>query len=436
MTASPNTSLKKQISSSSFLFALLLLVAPLTSYAERRPNIIVILADDLGCGDLSLYNGWVKTPRIDKMAREGMNFTDFHTNSSVCSPTRTAFLTGRYQQRYGIVDVIVGAKDTRGLLPSVPTIPRAFKDKGYQTAIFGKWHLGHADKYNPIHHGFDEYIGFLNGGSDYHVHNQWKVGLKTQDVPGYSTDLITNNSVDFIKRNKDKPFFLYVSHAAVHNPYQTPADKPETRTKRRWNRVNESNRPRYKIILEEMDKGVGEILDTLVELGLDKNTLVFFFSDNGDVKMSPQERPYRGGKFSQFEGGHRVPAIAWWPGKVKAGSESDAFIIGMDLFPTFTEIAGLSDSNPDNLDGISAKAHILEQKAFPQRDIFFGYEPKLGTAMRRGDWKMIVKENDIQLYDLKNDLKETTNVASKHPHKAEQMHKAIKDFKITVIEGS
>jgi arylsulfatase A len=418
------------------VFALLLSFIALTVHAERPPNIVVILADDLGCGDLSLYDGWVKTPRIDQMARQGMNFTDFHTNSSVCSPTRTAFLTGRYQQRYGIVDVIVGAKDKNGLLPSVPTIPRVFKDKGYHTAIFGKWHLGHDDKYNPIHHGFDEYVGFLNGGSDYHIHNKWRVGLKPQDVPGYSTDVITDKSVDFIKRNKDEPFFLYVSHAAVHNPYQTPADVPETRADRKWNRVDESNRPRYKVILEEMDKSVGKVLDTLVELGLDDNTLVFFFSDNGDVRMSPQERPYRGGKFSQFEGGHRVPAIAWWPGTIKAGTESDALIVGMDLFPTFTDIAGLSEDNPANLDGMSAKAHLLDQKAFPPRDIFFGYEPKLGTAMRRGDWKMIVKESDVQLYDLKSDLQETTNVADKHPLKTEQMREAIEQFKTTVTEGS
>ena len=410
---------------------------PLTVLAERPPNIVIILADDLGCGDLSLYDGWVKTPRIDQMAREGMNFTDFHTNSSVCSPTRTAFLTGRYQQRYGIVDVIVGSRDKNGLLPSVSTIPRVFKNNGYKTAIFGKWHLGHDNKYNPIHHGFDEFVGFLNGGCDYHKHNQWRDGLEVKDTPGYTTHIITDKSVDFIKRNKDNPFLLYVSHAAVHNPYQTPADVPETRAKgKKWNKINDSNRERYKVILEEMDKGVGQILDTLVKLKLEDNTLVFFFSDNGDVKMSQQERPYRGGKFSQFEGGHRVPAIAWWPGKIKAGSKSDKLIVGMDLFPTFTDIAGISKSNPDNLDGLSVKAHLFEQKNIPPRDVFFGYEPKLGTAMRRGNWKMIVKGDDVQLYDLAKDLKETTNLSEKFPSITAEMLTAIKQFKARVKEGS
>ncbi|MFK7850849.1 MAG: sulfatase-like hydrolase/transferase, partial [Akkermansiaceae bacterium] len=344
---------------------------------------------------------------------------------------------GRYQQRYGIVDVIVGSRDKRGLDPSVPTIPRIFKDNGYATGMFGKWHLGHDDKYNPTKHGFDEFVGFLNGGSDYHRHKAWRNGTKVEDVPGYTTHVITEKGIDFIKRNKDKPFLLYLPHAAVHNPYHTPADTPETRAKDwKHHATNDINRPRYKVILEELDKGVGQVLDTLVELGIEKNTFVFFFSDNGAVRMNPNERPFRGGKFSQYEGGHRVPAVAWWPGKIKAGTESDALVLGFDLLPTFTEIAGLSDHNPKNLDGNSIKAHLLEQKNFPDRDIFFGYEPKLGTAMRRGDWKMILKGDDVQLFNLKTDIKETTNVATDHPTITKSMQEAIERFKQTVVTGS
>lgn len=418
--------------------AVLLAVLPSSAApAERAPNIIVILADDLGCGDLSLYDGWVKTPRIDRMAREGMNFTDFHSNSSVCSPTRTALMTGRYQQRYGIVDVIVSAREDTGLDPSVPTIPRVFKDNGYATGMFGKWHLGYDNKYNPVRHGFDEFVGFLGGGSDYHIHKGWRNGTEVRDAPGYTTHVITEMGIDFIKRHKEKPFFLYLPHAAVHNPYQSPADTPETRDKDwKQSQVNDKNRPRYKAILEELDKGVGQVLDTLVELGLEKNTLVFFFSDNGDVRMSPKERPYHGGKFSQYEGGHRVPAMAWWPGTIKAGTTSDDLVVGFDLFPTFTEIAGLSKHNPGNLDGTSARDLLLNQKGFPERDIFFGYEPKLGTAMRRSDWKMIVKGDDVQLFNLKSDLKETTNVATENPKITESMRQAIDAFKQTVTPGS
>ena len=409
------------------------------SASATPPNIVVILADDLGCRDLALYDGWVKTPHLEQMAREGMRFTDFHTNSSVCSPTRVAFLTGRYQQRAGVVDVIVGAREPdSGILPSIPTISRVFKDNGYATALFGKWHCGHQDKYNPIHHGFDEFVGFLNGGSDYHRHGGWRVGLKQQDVPGYTTHIITDRGVDFIKRNKEKPFFLYLSHAAVHNPYQTVDDTPETRQPgTKWSAVNDANRPRYKKILEDLDQSVGKILDTLNEQGLADNTLVFFFSDNGAVGMAPQQyRKLRGGKFSQYEGGHRVPAIAWWPGKIKPGTRSDAMVVGFDLFPTFTDIADLSASNPDNLDGKSFKDHLFKQVAFPDRDIFFGYEPKLGTAMRSGKWKMIIKEDDIQLYDLKADIKETTNVADQHPDRVKAMQEAIERFKQKVTPGS
>ncbi len=406
---------------------------------EHPPNIVVILADDLGCCDMTLYGGWVETPRIQELAEQGARFTDFHANSSVCSPTRTAFLTGRYQQRAGIVDVIVGSREPdSGIPPSVTTLPRIFKDNGYATALFGKWHCGYQDQYNPVHHGFDEFVGFLNGATDYHKHGSWRVGLEKQDVPGYSTHIITDHSVDFIKRNQDNPFFLYVSHAAVHNPYQTAEDMPDTRTDgENPNRLNDKNRTKYKWMLEELDRGVGQIIDTLNELELAENTLVLFFSDNGAVGMSPKEfRMWRGGKFSHYEGGHRVPAVAWWPGKIEAGVQSDKLIAGFDLFPTLTEIAGISTSNPDNLDGASFKAHLLDQQDFPDRDLFFGYEPKLGTAMRRNDWKMIVKEDRIQLFNLKRDPLESNDVATQHPNIARSMQQAIEQFKTEVTQGS
>lgn len=423
----------------SWLISFSCVVAPNLTHADNSPNIVVILADDLGCCDMTLYNGWVKTPRIEQMAEQGMLFTDFHTNSSVCSPTRAAFLTGRYQQRVGIVDVIVGSREPQsGISPSIRTLPRVFKDHGYATALFGKWHCGYQDEYNPVHHGFDEFVGFLNGATDYHKHGAWRVGLEKKDAPGYSTHIITDYSVDFIKRNKDKPFFLYVSHAAVHNPYQTVEDTPDKRIKgENPNQINARNREKYRWMLQDLDEGVGKILDTLHELDLVENTLVVFFSDNGAVGMSPKEfRKFRGGKFSQYEGGHRVPAVAWWPGKIKAGVQSDKFIVGFDLFPTLTEIAGISKGNPENLDGASFKTHLLEQRDFPDRDIFFGYEPKLGTAMRRGEWKMIVKQENVQLFNLQRDLRETTDVADQHPEITQSMKQAIEQFKANVTAGS
>ncbi len=394
----------------------------------KPPNIIIILADDLGCGDMSLYDGWIPTPGIDQMAKEGVRFTDFHSNSSVCSPTRAALLTGRYQQRVGIIDVIARHLDTPGLKATEVTIPRVLQQNGYGTGIFGKWHLGSEPEHNPIHHGFDEFIGFLPGGCDFHLHSKWMNGTEIQDVSGYSTTIITDRSIDFIKRHKDKPFFLYVAHQAVHNPYQTPADTAENRQKFKISDY-ENNRPKYQVMLKELDKGVTKIMQTLKKLDLDENTFVFFFSDNGAVRMNPNERPYRGGKFSNYEGGHRVPAVARWPGHIKAGWTSGELIAGMDLFPTILDITGIELSHKHNFDGNSIKNHLLDQADIPERQLFFGYEPKLGTAMRDGNWKMQTKGDVVELFDLSKDIKETTNLAEKFPARTQKMKAAIEKWK-------
>jgi arylsulfatase A-like enzyme len=256
-------------------------------------------------------------------------------------------------------------------------------------------------------------------------------GVTVKEQTGYSTHIITDCSVDFIRRHKDKPFFLYVSHAAVHNPYQTPADTVANRPKKRQ-RGRKIARPKYKVMLQELDKGVGKILDTLEELGLDDNTFVFFFSDNGDVRMSPHARPYRGGKFSNYEGGHRVPAVARWPGHIKPGWVSSELTVGMDLLPTVMDIASV-DITPDRkLDGLSIKDHLLQQAELPDRLVFFGYEPKLGTAMRAGHWKMQTKGDVVELFDLSQDIMETTNVASKYPKRTSEMKAAIEKWKSAV----
>ena len=402
-----------------------------TQKKKTVPNIVLILADDLGCGDTSLYDGWIETPRIDQMAREGVRFTDFHSNSSVCSPTRAAFLTGRYQQRVGIVDVIARHLDTPGLEATELTISKLMKQNGYRTALFGKWHLGSEPRHNPTHHGFDEFIGFLPGGCDYHRHRDWLDGTQFKEQKGYSTHIITDKSVDFIRRNTDNPFFLYVSHQAVHNFYQIPSDPPGTRG-RDIPLHGEDARARYKIMLQDLDKGVGKILDTLKELDLDENTLVFFLSDNGAVRMGTNVRPYRGGKFSNYEGGHRIPAVARWPGRIKAGWTSDELIVGMDLLPTVMDIVGVDISKQRKFDGISIKDHLLGQADMPDRRVFFGYEPKLGTAMRDGDWKMQTKGDVIELYDLSNDIKETTNIADAYPKRTAEMKAAIEKWKLEV----
>jgi arylsulfatase A-like enzyme len=399
-----------------------------TAKTRERPNVIIILADDLGCGDMSLYGGLIKTPRIDQMAREGVMFTDLHSNSSVCSPTRVALLTGRYQQRVGIVDVIVDKREDRGLEPGEVTMSGLLKNAGYKTAIFGKWHCGPHPRHNPTKHGFDEFIGFLNGGCDYNNHPDWLEGTEVKEQKGYSTHIITDRSVDFIRRNRDNPFFLYVAHQAVHNYYQIPSDPPGTRGKD-IPLSGKDAQARYKIMLEELDKGVGAILDTLRDLDLEENTFVFFLSDNGAVMMGENNQLYRGHKFSNYEGGHRVPGVARWPGRIKAGWTSDKLIVGMDLLPTVMDIVGVDISRQRKLDGISVKEHLLKQADLPDRQVFFGYEPKLGTAMRDGHWKMQTKDDVVELYDLSTDIRETTNVADKYPRRAEEMKSAIEKWK-------
>jgi arylsulfatase A len=415
---------------------LLLLTAPTRAADESsdRSNIIVIMADDLGYGDTSVYDGWVKTPQLERMAAEGLTFTDFHANSSVCSPTRAGFLTGRYQQRVGIVDVVARHLDTPGLDPSELTIPRLLKRGGYRTALFGKWHLGMEQKFNPTHHGFDEFRGYLDGYIDYHSHkNSWLNGFEKEDQPGYSTHLITRNAVQFIEGNTKRPFFLFVAHEAVHLPFQTPADTPENRKpipkSERWSR--ERIRPKYKIMLEEMDKGIGEILDAVKRTGISDRTLIFFLSDNGAIGAG-SNKPFRGGKFSHYEGGHRVPAIAWWPGKIKAGSKTDQLTMAMDLLPTFMELADIEIPEDRKLDGVGIRGLLLDGGDLPQRRVFFGYEPKLGTAMRDGNWKMIVKGSNVQLFNLGKDIGEGTNLVDKYPERAKAMKMAIDAWKESV----
>jgi arylsulfatase A-like enzyme len=344
-------------------------------------------------------------------------------------------MTGRYQQRVGIVDVVARHLDTPGLRPVELTLPRLMKQGGYRTALFGKWHLGTAPEHNPIHHGFDEFRGYLSGYVDYHIHkNTWYDGTEKKDQRGYTTHLITENAVRFIEENRSRAFFLVVAHEAVHLPFQTPEDTPENRKPipkgERWSRSR--IRPKYKVMLEVMDDGVGKILDTVKRAGISDRTLVFFFSDNGAIGAG-SNRPFRGGKFSHYEGGHRVPAIAWWPGRIRPGSKTAALTMGMDLLPTVADLASVQIPSHRKLDGTSLLGLLLHESDFPNRKLFFGYEPKLGTAMRDGSWKMIVKGNRVELYDLENDIGETRSLVEKHPERARRMKDAIESWKSETV---
>lgn len=242
--------------------------------------------------------------------------------------------------------------------------------------------------------------------------------------------MITENAVEFIENNTNEPFFLYVAHEAVHLPFQTPDDTPVNRKPipkdERWSR--ERIRPKYKVMLEEMDKGIGQIVGTLHKTGIAERTLVFFFSDNGAIGAG-SNKPFRGAKFSHYEGGHRVPAIAWWPGNISPGTKSDELIVAMDLLPTFAEIAGTEIPADRPLDGVSITNVLFAGKQLPKRQVFFGYEPKLGTAMRDGEWKMIVKEDQVRLFHLGDDLGEQDNLVEKYPNRVASMLSAIARWK-------
>lgn len=417
-----------------YLMGILLLATMACSQekAPQKPNIILIVADDLGYADLSCYgNESISTPNLDKLAAEGIRFTDFHTNGPVCSPTRAALLTGKYQQRLGITGVITAKSDRdKGLAPHEKTFAETFKEAGYVTGMFGKWHVGYQPKYNPVKQGFDEYIGFVAGNVDYHSHvdqegyEDWWKQDTLQKEKGYSTDLITKHSVDFIQRHKDEPFLLYIPHEAPHGPFQGRSTEA-----RRWvggkddpgfnkRDPKEIEVPIYKEMIEVMDEGIGEVINTLKELNLDKNTLVFFCSDNGGISRLADNGPLRGYKASLWEGGHRVSAIAWYPGVIAPGQQNNEVVLTMDLYPTLAELIGADI--PQNIDGISVKDNLLNGVQLPQRDLFWQYAGKI--AMRRGDWKIIRFKNAApQLYNLKTDIGETTNLADENPELVQDM---------------
>lgn len=410
-----------------------------TGKAEPKPNIILIMADDLGYGDLSCYgNKKFATPNLDRLASEGMRFTDFHSSGPVCSPTRAGLLTGRYQQRAGIPGVILAGFDENrhhGLHTKEITFAEQLRSAGYATAIFGKWHLGYARNFNPVHHGFDQFKGYVSGNVDYISHfdrlevHDWWDGQEDSPETGYTTHLITRNAVNFIEQHRDRPFCLYVAHESPHTPFQGPGDPPI----RGPEKVPEDSSPEfrdraYREMIQEMDSGIGEIMDTLERQGLSSNTLVFFLSDNGAAYGS--NGLLRGKKGQLWEGGHRVPAIAWWPGQIKAGTVCQSPAISLDLTPTMWEIAGVSTPAGHHLDGISLMPVLLSGKTPPEKRQFYWSYQEAG-AMRDGDWKLLINaggKKHTQLFNLSDDPSEQHNLEKQYPEQVKKMSAAFRDW--------
>lgn len=414
-----------------------------------QPNIVLILADDLGYGDLSVYGGEAKTPHLDWLAQEGLRFTDFHSNGVVCSPTRAALLTGRYQQRMGIEGALgegaegLGSPQARNEI----TIADYLREVGYSTGIIGKWHLGYDLEQSPIHFGFDEFRGMLHGAVDYisHVNTygrfDWWHNENLVKEEGYVTDLITNHAEQFIESCQSEPFFLFVSHLAIHFPWQTPDDEPHREEGKRYLEVSgplnrlgphppEKTREVVRIMIEELDKSVGRIISKLHDLDLDKRTLVFFISDNGGItqyrggytEISSND-PLRGAKGQVYEGGHRVPTIAWWPEMIEGGRVTDETAMTIDVLPTILELAGVEvpeEDGPNTLDGVSLLPLLFLGEALSPRILF--WQTGRASAVRSGDWKFVVsRSNNLpEFYNLSKDIGETNDRAEEYPELVEE----------------
>ena len=416
--------------------------------SNRKPvalNFVIVLADDMGYAGLSCFgNPYFKTPHLDRLAAQGLRFTDFHSSGTVCSPTRAGLLTGRYQQRSGI-DGVVNADPKhpyyqRGLAQDEVTFADVLRGRGYATGVFGKWHVGYKKKFNPTYNGFDRFVGFISGNIDYISHYDrmetfdWWHNLELNREEGYSTHLINQHAVRFIETNKDRPFCMYVAHEAIHNPNQGPDDPairgPKKQGRKKLSPVNDAVRE----MTLAMDEGVGQIVAKLRELKLDKNTLVLFFSDNGGTRENRSTGPkLRGLKGSVWEGGHRVPAIACWPGRIAAGTSTDQLALSIDVMPTMLELAGASVPKDHQLDGTNLATVLLDQKSLPPRARFWGHVSgggKRSYAMRDGPWKLVaLPGEDPNLFHLGRDLREANDLAASEPKRTKAMLAALEAWK-------
>jgi len=420
-----------------------------TDPTDLSPNIVLILADDLGYGDLGCYGSELnQTPNIDRLAKEGLRFTDFHSNGSMCTPTRAALLTGRYQQRLGakFEGPLSGKSDVQTGMPlQAVTMAEVLKQSGYATGMFGKWHLGYQPPFLPTRQGFDTFVGLTSGDGDHHTHvdrsgrpDWWSQENKIQEE-GYTADLLTDHAIRFIEENQNKPFFIYLPHLAIHFPWQGPSDPPHREVgtdywNDKWGIIPDRSNvaPHIKAMVESLDANVGRLMEALDRLHLDERTLVVFMSDNGGYRYYGETHQnissngtLSGQKGTLWEGGHRVPAIARWTGRIKPG-ETDETVMGFDLFPTFLSLtANQLTISGLNLDGIDVSRLLLRREPLPDRTLFWrdGNE----FAVRSGPWKLLHPgDQQFRLFDLYHDPEEKHDVASL---RTDQVRRMLNRFK-------
>ncbi len=385
---------------------------PDTPQPRERPNIVVIIADDMGWGDVGYHGAPIETPNIDCLARDGLELDRFYV-CPVCSPTRTGVMTGRYPNRMGMHGHPTQYAENKGLPPDEVTLADVLAQAGYaHRHAIGKWHLGTAATcFHPVNRGFTGFYGHYCGMIDYWTHERggeldWHRGYDSSHDEGYSTHLMTREAVRFINSvPEDDPFFLYLAYNAVHTPVQAPEDEV---ARYEGADLPEEQCPTYAAMATVMDRGVGEVLDALERKGVAENTLVWFFSDNGAVGRwgLGHNRPLRGHKGTPYEGGVRVPAAVRWPARIEGGCRVDAVMGYVDLLPTLAAAAGLDYGSPRPLDGMDVLG-VLTGEESPADRAFY---PDRGAVVTRR-WKLA----EDALYDLESDPAETANVADRFP---------------------
>jgi arylsulfatase A-like enzyme len=404
--------------------------------ATVRPNVLFILADDLGYGDLSCYGRpEYKTPVLDNLAKQGMKFTDNYASAPVCTPTRTAYITGRYPHRLavGLEEPLGDANMQLGIPPEHPTIGTLLKTVDYDTALIGKWHLGNLPEFGPNRHGFDEFYGINGAGADYFTHKNTAgrfdlyENLEPSKDEGYLTDLFTERAIRFIARKRNRPFFLSLQYNAPHWPWDGPNDQA----------VDHNHRPMtdggslttYAEMVKSMDAGIGRVLKALASSGLERNTLVIFTSDNGGERYS-YNWPFSFQKLNLWEGGIRVPAIARWPGTVPAGKITSQVAITMDWTATIVALAGAKADPQYPLEGEDLMPVL---RGAQPRDRTLFWRLRTQDAGRMGKWKYLREGTNEHLFDLSVDPGEKAELKSKHPDVFEKIRAEYKNWNAQML---
>jgi arylsulfatase A-like enzyme len=441
-------------------------VAP-SAQAAAKPNFIIIFTDDQGYNDLSCFGSKkIRTPFLDQLAKEGRKFTNFHVPCSVCSPSRAALLTGSYPKRVGMHRHVLFPQSDYGLNPAEHTIADQLRSQGYATACIGKWHLGHHPELLPRQNGFDSYYGIPYSNDMNHPDNKGKVspvadeGWIHQDewVKKWNTPLIqneeiielpvnqrtitrryTDKAIEFVTANKGKPFFLYLPHSMPHVPLFVPADVHDPNPQNAYTRT-----------IEHIDAEVGRLVQTVRDLGLADTTYLIFTTDNGPwlqfKNHGGSALPLRDGKGTTFEGGQRVPCIMWGPGRIPAGTTSNAFASTLDLLPTITSLAGGKLPGKNRIDGHDISQTITGDAPSPRKELVYYNAQGNLEGLRQGDWKLLVKtprgkgrkdkatgktippQPQVMLFHLANDLSETTNLAGKHPEMVKALRSRMQEL--------